>query len=132
MNYILYFLTATILSLLITPVIKRLTTRAKILDFPVSERKIHKQPIPLLGGAAVYLSFLLALLAYIQFGHPDFNIVPQKFFLAIILGGLVLALGGALDDKYNLPPKVLWLFPALASLIVVWSGIGVGIKFLSN
>lgn len=40
--------------------------------------------------------------------------------------------GGALDDKYNLPPRLLWLFPALASLIIILSGIGVGIKQLSN
>ena len=56
----------------------------------------------------------------------------MKFFYGIIFGGLILIIGGALDDKFNLPPKVLWLFPALASLIVVWSGIGVGITQISN
>ena len=132
MSYVFYFLGSAGLSLVITPLIKRLTAKAKILDYPQSERKIHKQPIPLLGGAAVYLSFVIALLAYLQLGHPNFDIVPQKFFLAVILGGLVLILGGAFDDKFNLPPKILWLFPALASLIIVWSGIGVGITFLSN
>lgn len=132
MNYLIYFLAAALLSALLTPLIKRAAVKTKTLDFPASERKIHKQPIPLLGGVAVFLSFLIILLGYLQFGHPDFLIVPKKFFLAIIFGGLTLIVGGALDDKYNLPPKILWLFPAIASLIVVWSGIGVGIKFLSN
>ncbi len=64
--------------------------------------------------------------------NPDFNIVPLKFFTAILLGGLVLTIGGFLDDKFNLPPKYSWFFPALASLIIVFSGIGVGIKAISN
>jgi UDP-GlcNAc:undecaprenyl-phosphate GlcNAc-1-phosphate transferase len=85
-----------------------------------------------LGGAAVYLSLLITLLAYFEFGHPDFNIVPMRFFCGIIFGGLVLIIGGVLDDKFNFPPKILWLFPALASLIVIWSGIGVGITQISN
>jgi UDP-GlcNAc:undecaprenyl-phosphate GlcNAc-1-phosphate transferase len=43
-----------------------------------------------------------------------------------------LIIGGFFDDKYNLPPKILWLFPGIASLVIVWSGIGVGITQISN
>ena len=43
-----------------------------------------------------------------------------------------MIIGGIFDDKFNLPPKLLWLFPALASLIIIWSGIGVGITQISN
>ncbi len=132
MSYFLYFTFAAVLGTLITPLIKRAAVKTGTLDIPSSARKIHKQPVPLLGGLALFLSLVLSLLLYLQFGRPDFNIVPLKFFLAIIYGGLVLMVGGALDDKYNLPPKILWLFPAVASLIVVWSGIGVGITQLSN
>src|SRR5205823_4453536 len=100
--------------------------------FPNQPRKIHSQPIPFLGGLAIFASFLLALFFYLQLGRVNYNIIPQRFFLGIILGGVILILGGAIDDKYNLPPKLLWLFPALASLAIVLSGIGVGIKFISN
>ncbi|MDE2312215.1 MAG: undecaprenyl/decaprenyl-phosphate alpha-N-acetylglucosaminyl 1-phosphate transferase [Patescibacteria group bacterium] len=132
MIFLLYFLLSLILALLLVPLIKTLAIKTKVLDLPKSQRKIHKQPVPLLGGVAVFLALALALLAYLFFGRPDFNVVPVKFFLAIIGGGLTLTLGGMLDDKFDLPPKILWLFPAIASLIVVWSGIGVGIKFISN
>ncbi len=132
MLYFLYFLLALFLSLAITPLIKILAARLQIIDAPKAPRKIHARPTPLLGGLAIFLSFFLALLVYLKFGNINFQVVPMKFFLGIILGGLVLILGGTLDDKYNLPPKILWLFPAIASLIVVLSGIGVGIKFISN
>ncbi len=132
MMYLLFFLLALLLSLGITPVIKKLAWCRRVLDLPDQSRKLHPNPTPLLGGAAVYLSMLVALLAYFEFGHPDFNIVPMRFFCGIIFGGLILIIGGALDDKFNLPPKILWLFPALASLIIIWSGIGVGITHISN
>jgi UDP-GlcNAc:undecaprenyl-phosphate GlcNAc-1-phosphate transferase len=132
MSYFLYFSLSAILALLITPLIKSLALKMQTLDVPTLERKIHKQPLPLLGGLAVFLAFALALAVYLWLGRPDLNIVPLKFFGAIIFGGLVLMAGGILDDKFNLPPKLLWLFPALSSAIIVWSGIGVGITQISN
>ena len=132
MDYLYFFLLTFILSLLITPAVKKFARRRKVLDLPNQSRKMHPGPTPLLGGAAIYLGFLISLLTYIKFLHPDFNIIPMRFFYGIIFGGLVLIIGGAFDDSLNLPPKILWLFPALASLIVVFSGIGVGITQISN
>lgn len=132
MIYLLYFCLAAVLSALLTPLVKQAARHFKILDYPTQPRKIHSQPIPLAGGVAVYLSFLLSLLLYLNLGRVDFMVVPMKFFYGIIFGGLTLIIGGILDDRFNLPPKFLWLFPALASLIVVWSGIGVGIQRLTN
>ena len=132
MPYFYFFLLALILSLSLMPAVKWLAGRWGILDIPDNSRKLHQKPTPLLGGLAIYISFLITLLIYLQFGQPNFIIVPVRFFAGIILGGLVLIIGGILDDKFVLPPKLLWLFPAVASLIIVWSGIGVGITELSN
>ncbi len=132
MHYSYFFILAVLLALILTPVIKKLAARFKILDIPDQKRKLHTAAMPLLGGVSLYLSFLLALLAYLNSGEVNFNVVPLKFFSGIISGGLILIIGGILDDKFSLPPKILWLFPALASAIVVASGIGVGITHLSN
>lgn len=132
MNYLLYFLLSSGLSILLIKPVIRLAAKYKIYDIPNQPRKIHSQPVPFLGGVAIYFSFLLTLFLYIFFEQPNFHVVPVKFFCGIIFGGLVLIIGGLLDDKYNLPPKILWIFPAIASLIVVASGIGVGIKEISN
>ncbi|MEK7618390.1 MAG: MraY family glycosyltransferase [Patescibacteria group bacterium] len=133
MSYLFWFLLALGLSAILTPLIKRLALSWRVLDNPsISPRKIHVAPMPLLGGLAVFGAFLITIIGYIFISKPDFNIVPLKFFLGILLGGGILMLGGFLDDKYNLPPKISWLFPAVASLIVVLAGIGVGIKYISN
>lgn len=132
MDYFLYFVASAILAIALTPLVKRLAYVLGCIDMPGDVRKIHKKPIPLLGGLSVFFAVIIILLVYLNFGRPNFDIVPLKFFSAIVLGGLILMVGGIFDDKYTLPPKVLWLFPALAALVVVMFGIGVGITFITN
>ncbi len=132
MIYFLYFIISFVLAIVLTPLIRKLAVKFKIFDLPSEPRKIHQTAVPFLGGLAVFLSFAIGVLIYLKFGHPDFNVVPLKFYLGILLGGTILVGGGALDDKYTLPPKILWLFPAFASLAIVWSGIGVGITEITN
>lgn len=133
MSYLFWFITSLILTALLTPLVKRVAFKFNVLDHPTSApRKIHKGPRPLLGGLGVFFAFLITLIFYLMIAKPDFHVVPLKFFLAIIIGGAILMLGGFLDDKFDLSPKFTWLFPAVACLIIVLSGIGIGIKSLSN
>lgn len=130
--YLPYFLASFILALLFTPLIRWIALTCGVVDMPGDPRKIHSRPTPLLGGLVVFISFVLGSAGFLYFGHVDLAIVPIRFFAAIFGASAVLMLGGILDDAYNLPPKILWLFPGVASLIVVASGIGVGITFLTN
>jgi UDP-GlcNAc:undecaprenyl-phosphate/decaprenyl-phosphate GlcNAc-1-phosphate transferase len=132
MNYLFLFLLSFALAAVLVPLVKRLAFKSGAIDIPNSPRKIHKQPIPLMGGLAVYLSFVLCTSVYILLARPDFNIVPMRFFLATFLGGLILMVGGFFDDKYKLAPKYQIIFPILAALVVVFAGIGVGIKSITN
>lgn len=132
MIYLAYFGLALIIALIATPWVRRLAVWLKCIDLPRPPRNLHSKPIPKLGGLALFIAFVGALLVYLKFGAPDFHVIPLKFFMAIIGGAAVLMVGGYLDDRYDLSPKILWIFPALAALIVVWAGIGVGITFISN
>lgn len=132
MKYFLLFLSAFLVCVVATPLIKKITAKLGFLDIPGSVRQIHTRPIPKLGGLAIYLSFALIVLGYLQFFNPDTHIVPLKFYVGILIGGLILMIGGALDDKYSLKPKHQIIFPILACLTVVMFGIGVGITIISN
>jgi UDP-GlcNAc:undecaprenyl-phosphate GlcNAc-1-phosphate transferase len=131
MTYIFFFLISLALAAFFVPLAKKFAVRFNVFDLP-GNRKIHTSPTPLLGGLAIFLSFAVATLLYCLLAQPNFNVIPQKIFVSFLLGGFVLVLGGVLDDKYNLPPKALWLFPALASLIAVAGGIGSSIHQLTN
>ena len=126
------FLAALAISSILVPVVQYFAYKTKVLDVPSDPRKIHKKPMPLLGGLAIYFSFALTVAFYVWHFHPDFFVVPMRFYWALISGGAVLMLGGYLDDRFNLPPKFSIIAPIIATLILIFAGIGVGINQLSN
>jgi len=109
-----------------TGLIQFVAKKLKVVDVPNSERKIHKKPIPLLGGLAIFFSFNLVVLFYALYTK---DLIGGTIFLknifGIMIGTLFLAVGGFLDDKYNLRPRYQILFPILAVLIVIISGVGI-------
>lgn len=125
MLFILVFISAFVLSLSLTPLIRRLALKYQILDYPNSERKIHLRPTPLLGGGAIFLSFTVVSLAVAWL--TDWVVgkdISWCALIAIILGGLIIMVGGYFDDKYNLKPARQIIAPLLAVLVVVLLGLG--------
>ncbi len=126
MNYLLAFVITFILSAILTVLVRKIALYFKIVDQPIGERKIHKTPMPLLGGLAVFFSFASVLVFYSYF--TDFIIydfIQPKFIVGIILAGLLIIIGGFLDDKYHWQPKSQIIFPILAAIVIVASGIGI-------
>lgn len=125
-NYLLPLFFSFGLGLIMTLIIRKIALKLKIVDYPNSPRKIHDQPIPLLGGWAIYLTFLILLIIYWQFGKlADGQIMPAHLW-GIIIGGLILMVGGGLDDKYNLKPYLAIIAPVLASLVIILFGLKIG------
>jgi UDP-GlcNAc:undecaprenyl-phosphate/decaprenyl-phosphate GlcNAc-1-phosphate transferase len=132
MNYFFYFAAAALFALVATPLVRKLAVYLGCMDIPRPPRNLHAKPIPKLGGLAIFTAVIIAVLWFLQREGINFSILPQKFLWGALAGGAVLMIGGFLDDRYNLPAKLLWIFPTLAALFVVGSGIGVGITTLSN
>jgi UDP-GlcNAc:undecaprenyl-phosphate GlcNAc-1-phosphate transferase len=124
--YFASFALAFLISFVATFLVSRIAVRKKILDMPDNDRKLHKTPTPTLGGIAIYSSFFLVTLAIGVFaGYLLNGNIPFRALLGIWAGGAILMIGGYLDDRYNLPPAYSILFPTLASICVVTSGIQV-------
>ncbi len=117
---------ATVGSFAAAFVSRALAFRFKILDQPTGGRKIHEQAIPLLGGLGIGCAVLLwfAVLIYLQASGlvPPDRRIGLISILGFLNGIIILMVGGVLDDKYDLPPRIQWIFPALAALSVVLSG----------
>ncbi|MBU0576402.1 undecaprenyl/decaprenyl-phosphate alpha-N-acetylglucosaminyl 1-phosphate transferase [Patescibacteria group bacterium] len=115
---------STVTSLLIAPVIIRLYKSRNWVDDPHASRhakKTHFFPVPRGGGMVVYAGILLASLIFLQI---------DKYLIGILLGGLILVIGGVLDDIYDIHPLLRLGINFLAALVVVGSGIG--IAYVSN
>ncbi len=97
--YLALFLLALGLSLGATPLVRRIALRIGIVDTP-SARKVHISPVPLLGGLAIFLAFMLALLGLSYWFLPFY--IPQLG--AILFGATVISFFGFWDDKYGLRP----------------------------
>lgn len=130
MVYLILFILSCVLAWLFTLGVRRFACAYDITDKPKIARKIHTRPIPLLGGVGVYSAFALLILWYLFFtpeGWPSITDthVLQKHIFGILIAGFFLVLGGFLDDIYNLKPYQQVVWPILAALTVIASGIGV-------
>ncbi|MFA6603936.1 MAG: MraY family glycosyltransferase [Patescibacteria group bacterium] len=113
-------------SALATPLVIRLARHFDVLDAPVLPRKIHQRPTPLLGGIAVFAGLAAAVGLCLWLGWLPALHIRLKYLAGLLLAALILIFGGSLDDKFDLRPSRQIIWPALAALIVVASGIGVG------
>lgn len=123
--YFLYFLFTFILSLILTGFIAIVMRRIGIVDRVKREtRKIHRRTVPLGGGWAVFLSiFIVTMVMMFSGDHFVLDIVPRNL-VGLGIGGLVLMIGGTIDDKYSLRPRYQLAFPILATLVIILFGIG--------
>ena len=109
------------------------------IDHP-AKRKFHDKPIPLMGGAAIFLSFYITIFLNLAFVKIWPQLLPEQirtflpginlrlpWLLAVLAGGLVIAGIGLADDKYGLQPK----WKLLGQFIVAFgiAAAGIRIKF---
>ncbi len=126
-NYI-FFVLILGFSLLLTVGVIKLAKRWGILDCPDDTRKRHARPTPLLGGLAIFIAFFSGL--YLVRGQLLAGDLELSHWLGFLVGAAWLMIGGFLDDKYNLSPRIQIIFPILAAITPVVGG--VGIEKLSN
>ncbi len=115
------FLAAFALALIMTPLVRTFARRVGALVYP-NERSVHKIPVPHLGGVAIYISSVVAMLL----SHP----LDKTAEYALIFGGLVILAVGVLDDFVILKPWQKAIGQVLSAGVVM--AIGVSISFLTN
>jgi UDP-GlcNAc:undecaprenyl-phosphate GlcNAc-1-phosphate transferase len=94
------FLLALFATILLVPVAMRLAIRCKVMDLPHA-RRVHTEPTPRWGGLAMYTAFALTVLVMSAFLPTLHNMRVY----GILIGGLLMTVVGAVDDKYQVPAK---------------------------
>ena len=121
--YIAFFLFTFIAALLLTWAMKKIASYYKIVDSPDVDRKKHTITTPLLGGVAIFLALGVSL--YIGRDIILAGNLEVHHWLGVLIGGILLMIGGLIDDIKKLSPTRQLIFPLLAAIAVVISGVGI-------
>lgn len=120
----LSFLPALAASLLLTPFARILAMRIGAVDRPDGKRKLHKEPVPLLGGVAVYLAVVVGLLAAQQTTFAASVPLARLSNVLILAAGFVCLLG-CIDDRWDLNARFKLLLQVVSVLPIVLAGCAV-------
>lgn len=99
-------------SLILVPIVKKVALHINAMDEP-NARKIHKVPMPRLGGLAIFLAFLLGYMLYGEISTQ---------MLSILIGSFLLILVGIIDDIHSVKARYKLIVQIVAAAIVVLYG----------
>jgi UDP-GlcNAc:undecaprenyl-phosphate GlcNAc-1-phosphate transferase len=130
-EYIVSFILAFIVALCATPIAKKAAYKFGAIDIPKDDRRVHKKPIPRLGGLAIVAGFFVTLL---------FNIINDAItsgeafelstqMLGLIGGIVIIVIIGIIDDIKQLGPKIKFLVQLIAAIIVVITGTKINVLY---
>ena len=113
---ILSLFIALALSFALTPVVKWLAVKIGAVDVPKDKRRMHDHPIPLLGGLAIFIGFMVSVLIL---GNVRGNGQMQS----ILLGAVIIVVLGVVDDIMALPAMLKFVVQIIAALIPALNGV---------
>lgn len=120
---LLTFSLALLISLYGMPVARKAALKFGMVDGPDGRLKQQREPVPYLGGLAIYLAFLISLAFTFEF---------RQDVLGIILAGTLVMVLGLIDDFGVLSPGQKLTGQLLAIFVLVKSGIQIEIAALPN
>lgn len=120
-EYALTFVIAVAVTYLLTPAVRRFAVRFGAIP-PVRDRDVHTEPIPRLGGIAMYAGFAAALLISYRLPHLQ-EVFVRDIWLGLVLAGGVITLVGIVDDRWGMDPVSKLAGQIVAAGILVYYGV---------
>ena len=126
--FIICFLVAFVISVVLTPLVRKFALMFRILDVPYTDIKTHKTPTPYLGGIAIASAFWVSIVVIRLF--TSFPTGTLRSLRGILLGSFVMLLLGIFDDikHKGLHFKFKFLVQAIAAVLLL--SYGIRIKFI--
>lgn len=121
--YLLVAAVAAVSTAVITPLVAAAARRVGAIDAPADPRKVHKEPVPTLGGLAMIAGFGIALVVAWAIGDFREVFTSTSEPLGLVLGVIVIGIVGVLDDLFGLAPTVKLAGQMVAALMPVLFGI---------
>lgn len=105
---------AGLISFIMTPLVIRIARRFGAVDIPKDDRRMHKTPMCLWGGIAIFTGFFVSMFLFS-------NISTVKL-VGLFIASLIVLVTGMIDDIKPLGAKIKLLMQIVAALVLVFSG----------
>ncbi|MGM9618383.1 MAG: MraY family glycosyltransferase [Oscillospiraceae bacterium] len=109
---------AMLVSYVTSPLVKNFAYKIGAIDVPKDERRMHKEPIPRLGGLAIFFGFIVSILLFVPMSRQ---------LQGILLGAVIIVVLGVVDDITPLHAGLKFAVQIIAALIPVLHGVSISV-----
>src|SRR5581483_9515874 len=129
MHLLLLFAAALLLSSLLTHYIRNLALRHRWACPKLRQRDVHRNPIPRVGGIAIYATFMLVVVPFIlaervlgvKLGFGYYNT------FAVLAPACLMFVLGVIDDLHSVPAKLKFGVQIIAALLLFYGGVRISV-----
>lgn len=111
---LLAFAVSLLVAYVMTPPVKRFAEKVGAIDVPKDNRRVHDHPIPRMGGLAIFIGFMLSLIFFVPMSTK---------VTGILVGSVIIAVMGGVDDIVSLNPWVKLAGQIVAALVAIRCGL---------
>ena len=111
---LLAFVVSLLVAYVMTPPVKRFAEKVGAIDVPKDNRRVHDHPIPRMGGLAIFIGFVLSLIFFVPMSTK---------VLGLLVGSVIIAVMGGVDDIVSLNPWVKLAGQIVAALVAIRCGL---------
>lgn len=111
---LLAFAVSLLVAYVMTPPVKRFAEKVGAIDVPRDNRRVHDHPIPRMGGLAIFIGFVLSLIFFVPMSTK---------VLGLLVGSVIIAVMGGVDDIVSLNPWVKLIGQIVAALVAIRCGL---------
>ncbi len=112
LNAVIMVVTTFISSIILVPIFKKVAFHIGAIDYP-NKRRLNKVAMPTIGGVAVFISFLIGYMIFMN---------PSSEMNSILIASFIILLTGFIDDIKPIPAKYQLLGILIASFIILLTG----------
>lgn len=122
-SYLLSFIVAFMISFFTTPLARKLAFKIGAVDIPKDERRMHKKPIPRLGGIAIVTGFFVSI-GFILLSSliENGSLTLDRRILGFFAGLVIIVILGIVDDIKELKAGIKFVIQIAAACCVAFTG----------
>jgi UDP-GlcNAc:undecaprenyl-phosphate GlcNAc-1-phosphate transferase len=113
-----------LVALVATPLCRTLARRKRWVDRPDDFLKPHTQPIPYLGGVAIFLGWAVGIGIAFLLDAEGYISLRISTLVAVLVAGAIIMAVGLFDDIRLMPPKTKLALNIAVGVLVIAAGVG--------